>query len=293
LRLYLNINGYGSSVIAALLKMGIKRNLYYEIKDTEVEEKFDGVHVYKQKIRTKVYGLNSNREIRRKLIDLLIERVEHHKDKIISPIIYNELLGMEIKRNGKVEHSSSTHDDQVFSMLMALYMWYEGVNMAERFGLKKTSIKTDDDIDEQLDFYNDETVEIVGAFSSDDEVDGEIQDTLNSAIRAGGIMMNDFLEQRHAQEQEQLKALFNTPIGRKAYMDKYNIPSQESPDKYMGSPGEYNIPLSVFNDFYNPSANTFKEGYNSDIVTNQQTLPADQAFALEDETYSYTDHFNF
>jgi hypothetical protein len=58
LRLYLNINGYGSSVIAALLKMGIKRNLYYEIKDTEVEEKFDGVHVYKQKIRTKVYGLN-------------------------------------------------------------------------------------------------------------------------------------------------------------------------------------------------------------------------------------------
>ena len=99
--------------------MGLKKNLYYEIKDIVTEERQDGVHAYKQKIRTKVYGSNSTRDVRKLLIDILIERVENHKDKIISPIIYNELLGMEIKRNGKVEHSASTHDDQVFSMLMA------------------------------------------------------------------------------------------------------------------------------------------------------------------------------
>ena len=72
---------------------------------------------------------------------------------------------MEIKRNGKVEHSASTHDDQVFSMLMALYVWYEGVNLSERFGIKKTSIKTDDEVDEQIDYYNDDTVEIVDHFN--------------------------------------------------------------------------------------------------------------------------------
>lgn len=99
--------------------MGLKKNLYYEIKDIVTEERQDGVHAYKQKIRTKVYGLNSTKSVRQVLIDILIDRAENHKDKFISPIIYNEMLGMEIKKNGKVEHSNSTHDDQVFSMLMA------------------------------------------------------------------------------------------------------------------------------------------------------------------------------
>ena len=119
--------GFGLTVISRLIKMGIKRNLYYEIKDVVVEERQDGVHAYKQKVRKKVYGTNSDHRVRQILIDILLERVENHKDKIISPIIYEELLGMEIKRNGKVEHSNSTHDDQVFSMLLALYVWYEGV----------------------------------------------------------------------------------------------------------------------------------------------------------------------
>ena len=84
--------GYGSTVISKLIKMGIKKNLYYEIKDVVVEEKQDGIHSYKQKIRTKVFGLNSTKEVRKLLIDILIERVENHKDKIISPIIYNDPL---------------------------------------------------------------------------------------------------------------------------------------------------------------------------------------------------------
>lgn len=270
--------------------MGLKKNLYYEIKDTIVEEKQDGVHAYKQKLRTKVYGLNSTKEVRRKLIDLLIERVENHKDKIISPIIYNELLGMEIKRNGKVEHSASTHDDQVFAMLMALYMWYEGVNMGERFGLKKVSIKTDEDVDEQIDYYNDDSIEIVDSFNAKDELDEEVERSLSSAIKAGGVLMQDFLDKRHEEETAQLNALFNTPLGQKAYRNVYGIPDSESIEKYIGPPGEFNIPYSVFSGFYNPNDSVFKE-YNN--IPNQQVLPESQAFGLEDEDYKYTDHFNF
>ena len=180
--------------------MGIKKNLYYEIKDVVVEEKQDGIHSYKQKIRTKVFGLNSTKEVRKLLIDILIERVENHKDKIISPIIYNELLGMEIKRNGKVEHSNSTHDDQVFSMLMALYVWYEGINLSERYGIKKTSIKTDDEVDEQIDYYNDDTVEIVDSFNKEDPLYDQIEQDINYAIAAGGTPLNEFLKQRDAKE---------------------------------------------------------------------------------------------
>lgn len=271
--------------------MGLKKNLYYEIKDQVVEERQDGVHAYKHKVRTKVYGLNSTKSIRQLLIDILIERVENHKDKIISPIIYNELLGMEIKRNGKVEHSSATHDDQIFSMLMALYMWYEGVNMAERFGLRKTTIKTDDEVDEQIDYYNDDSVEIVDSFNTKDELDEEIESDLNAAIKAGGMTMQAFLDQRHAEEKAQFEALINTPLGEKAYRQTYGIPDDVPITNYVNNGSTFNVPDNVFLGFYNDSGFEFRD--YADNVPNMQTMPSDQAFALEDETYKYTDHFNF
>ena len=283
--------GFGATVISKLIKMGLKKNLYYEIKDQVVEERQDGVHAYKQKIRTKVYGLTSTKAVRQLLIDILLDRVENHKDKFISPIIYNELLGMEIKRNGKVEHSSATHDDQIFSMLMALYMWYEGINMAERFGLKKTTIKTDDEVDEKVDYYDDDTVEIVNSFNTKDELDEEIERDLNAAIAAGGATMQEFLDHRRSEEKAQFEALVHTPLGEKAYRNMYNIPNDIPITNYINEGTSTSIPDSVFSGFYNPSESVFRD--YADNIPNMQVLPANQAYALEDENYRYQDHFNF
>ena len=287
MRLYLNTNGFGSTVIAKLIKMGLKKNLYYEIKDVVVEERQDGVHAYKQKVRTKVYGLTSTKAVRQLLIDILLERVENHKDKIISPIIYNELLGMEIKRNGKVEHSASTHDDQVFSMLMALYMWYEGVNMGERFGMKKTTIKTDDEIDEQIDYYNDDTVEIVDHFNQEDELSEEIEHDIQSAIKAGGTPIQEFLDQRRAQEKAQFETLIQTPLGERAYRQTYNIPDSVPLSNYFNDATGYKVPDSIFYGFYNTNTGEFYD------MPNVSAVSEDQAFLLEDDEYRYQDHFNF
>ena len=118
--------GYGLSVIAKLKETRIKRNLYYEIKDRELEETIEnGVRKVK-KTKTKVFGIHSTSAVRDNLIELLKERMRLHKDKFISPTIYQELRGLEVKRNGKVEHSDLTHDDQIFSYIMAMYVWYEG-----------------------------------------------------------------------------------------------------------------------------------------------------------------------
>ena len=271
------------------MKMGLKKNLYYEVKDVVVEERQDGIHAYKQKVRTKVYGLTSTKSVRQLLIDILLERVENHKDKIISPIIYNELLGMEIKRNGKVEHSASTHDDQVFSMLIALYMWYEGVNMGERFGMKKTSIKTDEEVDEQIDYYNDDTVEIVESFNQEDELSAEIEYDLNAAIKAGGTQMQEFIDQRRSQEKAQFEALVTTPLGEKAYRQMYNIPDSVPLSNYFNDSTGFNVPDSVFHGFYNPNSGTLN-GYDKPAVS---VVSADQAYLLEDDEYNYQDHFNF
>ena len=283
--------GYGSSVIAKLIKSGLKKNLYYEIKDVTVEERQDGVHAYKQKIRTKVYGLNSTRDVRKQLIDLLVERVENHKDKFLSPIIYNELLGMEVKRNGKVEHSDSTHDDQVFSMLMALWVWYEGTNLGERYGIKKTSIKTDDEVDEPIDYFNDDTVEIVEHFNTQDELTEEIEQDLRAAVLAGGQAITDFLEKRRQEEAKQFEALVNTPLGERAYRNTYNIPKDQPINRYVQAGEVFSVPDSIFEGFYNPSDKSFEQTY-TDRPT-PQAVPEGQAFSLEDEDYRYFEHFNF
>ena len=283
--------GYGSSVISRLIKAGLKKNLYYEIKDVTVEERQDGVHAYKQKIRTKVYGLNSTRDVRKQLIDILIDRVENHKDKIISPIIYNELLGMEIKRNGKVEHSDSTHDDQVFSMLMALWVWYEGINLGERYGIKKSSIRTDDDIDEPVDWFNDDTVDIVDSFNTKEELDLNIEADINAAIKAGGVQMNDFIEKQRMKERQQYEALINTPLGERAYRTKFNIPKDQPLNKYINTNGQFDLPDSIFTGFYNPTDNSF-ENFDGEQFK-PTAVAASQAAMLEDEDYHYIDHFNF
>ena len=284
--------GYGSSVIAKLIKMGLKKNLYYEIKDVVVEEKQDGIHAYKQKIRTKVYGLNSTRDVRRLLIDILVDRVENHKDKIISPIIYNELLGMEIKRNGKVEHSDSTHDDQIFSMLMALYVWYEGINLAERYGIRKTTIKTDDEVDEAIDYYNDDTVEIVDSFNTKTEIDKQIESDLNAAIKAGGTLMDDFLEKRRKKEAEIYNELIHTPLGERAYKKMYGIPKEKPLSDYIGE-GANRMELSdsIFTSFYNPADTLYRD--DGIARPDLKVAPASQVAILEDEDYKYSEHFNF
>jgi hypothetical protein len=284
-------NGVGHGVISMLKKMGLSKNLYYEIKDKTVEERQDGVHAYKHKIRTKIYGFDNTAATRQVLINILIERVENHKDKIVSPIIYNELIGMEIKKNGRIEHSTSTHDDQVFSMLLALYMWYEGVNMMERFGVRKTSIKTDENIDEAIDYYNDDTVEIVSHFNTDDDLSTEIENDVNAAIKAGGTLMKDFVDKRMADEKAKFEALVATPLGEKAYRQTYNIPDDVPITNFVNTASSFAVPDSVFTGFY--SANTNDNVYYSNSTANVQEVPENQAFALEDDDYRYLDHFNF
>lgn len=287
--------GYGASVISKLIKAGLKKNLYYEIKDVVVEERQDGIHAYKQKIRTKVFGINSTKAVRSELIDILLDRVENHKDKFMSPIIYNELLGMEIKRNGKIEHSDSTHDDQVFSYLMALAVWYNGTNLAERYGIKKTSIKTDEDVDEKLNF-DDDTVEIVSSFNEETEQDEEINMTLEAAIKAGGKSMADFIKEREEYDKKQFQSLvMNNPVAEKAYREMYGIPKGQPIFQYVGADGSnVSIPDDVFNSFYQePKINTrfYDDGFNN--PHRSATVPFSRIGELEDEDYNIMDHFNF
>lgn len=131
----------------------------------------------KRSQRVRVYGLDSTKDVRARLIELLQERVRYHKDKFVAPIILDEMKHMVVKRSGKVEHSDNSHDDQVFSYLMALYVWYDGKNLAENFNITKNTIKTDteeelldNDIESNIDTATVENLDGYG-FSEDEEDD--------------------------------------------------------------------------------------------------------------------------
>ena len=168
--------GFGVSVIQRLCKTSIKKNLYWEVKDKVIEEAYNGIRSIKRSQKVRVYGTDSTREVRARLIEILYDRVALHKDKFVAPILHQEMQSMEVKKNGKVEHSQNSHDDQVFSYLMALYVWYDGKDLAERFHIIKNTIKTDQDEDiEELDIEDSlEATEKVDFDSAIYEPDSEI-----------------------------------------------------------------------------------------------------------------------
>ena len=162
--LIIKLTGFGRAVVQRLVKTSIKKNLYWEVKDKVIEESYNGVRVQKQNRKVKVYGLDSTKSVRARLIEILMERVMYHKDKFVAPILLEEMKAMQVKKNGKVEHSDRSHDDQVFSYLMALYVWYDGHNLIENFGVRKTTIKTD--ADEDI-----EAIEIEDAIEAKEKID--------------------------------------------------------------------------------------------------------------------------
>ena len=67
--------GFGVSVIQRLCKTSVKKNLYWEVKDKVIEEAFNGVRTVKKAQKVRVYGLDSTKDVRARLIEILYDRV--------------------------------------------------------------------------------------------------------------------------------------------------------------------------------------------------------------------------
>lgn len=180
-----------------------------------------------------------------------------HKDKFISPTIYQELRGLEIKRNGKVEHSDNTHDDQIFSYLMAIYVWYDGKNLREIYGVDKGAIKTEDDVDDVLEMESandsvDITNQLAAVNRTPDSAEAKLDAQLAEMKKAQGILFTDFIEKQRKEELVQLAELLKNPANRQAYANKYKI-SVDSVSLEDGTTFDDNglqtLPDSLFTDF--------------------------------------------
>lgn len=242
--------GFGASVIAKLLETSVKKNLYYEIKDRVIEERFNGMKAVKKTQKTKVYGLDSTKQTRELLMDILRQRMEYHKDKFISPIIFRELETLEVKKSGRIEHSTTGHDDQVFSYLLALYIWYEGTDLMERWGIQKKSIKTDQDLEEAIidieEKYDKIPMELERIVDKAEDPTNLAQQ-LEFLASDKTIPYENYVLSEREKENQMLMNMINNPLVKKAYAEKYNIPLEE-----LGNgEGTFTFTPEIFENFYN------------------------------------------
>lgn len=234
--------GFGSSVIARLLQTSIRKNLFYSIKDKVIEERVYGTAIHKKTQKTKVYGSDSTKAERERLMEILRDRVEYHKDKIISPIIYDELCGLEVKKNGKIEHSTNTHDDQVFSWLWALYIYYCGGDLMNNWGITKRVLKTDADLEEAVvDIHEDsknlvEDLDIV----DDEDINNQLETMKNSV---GNTSYEQWLLNEQKKDEECMERLIQSKVVKRMMQERFHIPESEA------AKATTTIPNDVFNNF--------------------------------------------
>ena len=156
------------------------------------------------------------------LMEILRERVEYHKDKIISPIIYEELCGLEVKKSGKIEHSSNTHDDQIFSWLWALYIYYCGGDLMNNWGISKRVLRTDADLEEAVyDIEEDQKDLVQDIELSDDE---EINEQLNIMENAPGKKLyEEWMQEEFAKDQACMDRLLQDKAVQKSLAERYHM----------------------------------------------------------------------
>lgn len=226
-------NGIGMGVIARLVHSSIKRNLYYTIKDRVIEERTNGITVERGAHKVKAFGIDNSKDTRARLIEILFQRVQYHKDKFIAPILHEEMCGLTYKTSGgntRVDHSVNTHDDQIFSYLMAMYVWYDCPELADRFGIMRGEIRTDTDIEERVgaleDLYSEgyEEIDVVeDKIETDNPVLGETAEVLNKMVMEKSQTTAGLIEQQSAQDHEVLINLMTTPYGKEAVAKAYHL----------------------------------------------------------------------
>lgn len=127
-------NNIGDAIIEDLRHTALKHHLYYDYAIRLAEERRkDGIIQKKQKNRI-IYGHEVTSVTRPRMMELLLQFVSKHKEKINAKELVDQIRHLEYKNDNRIEHASGQHDDAVFAYLACIYIMFYGKNLA-RFGL--------------------------------------------------------------------------------------------------------------------------------------------------------------
>ena len=261
-------DGIGTSVVTTLLRdyPDIKNNLFWEIKNRTTEEKYDEKgRVVRNTRPTKVYGINEAAVRKILTEEILFDRMRYHKDKFHAEIIYNQLSQLERKKNGRIEHTANGHDDQVFSYLVAMYVWYYGQNLMENWHIKKTQLETDEefDIDQELLAGEDSLVNIGAELATDEEVAQMINNQMKVLANENAMTHTEFMKKQEQESEAAMQKLLATnPLARKAYEQKYHE-DVESEFTDIGTTSLLNAVDNFYNDEDDNAISELQHKFNS------------------------------
>ena len=140
-------NSVGKPLLDELRDTSISRVLYKEKKKRQFDQ---GVHDSTKKRTREIieYGHNVNPTTRAQMMEMLESLVHNSHAHLAYPELYDEIRYLELK-NGRIDHSSATHDDCTMAYLGGLWIVRYGT------GLKGRGIYyvLEDKIDEDQEWY--------------------------------------------------------------------------------------------------------------------------------------------
>lgn len=163
--------GIGMGIVDALMKNPlIEPRMFREDKQHFGEKTTSSGFVVKKKTKTTIYGVDTNKQTRNQMMDLLFDIVNNEYDKIVSPNIYSNLVTLEKKRNGKIEARNGKHDDSLMSYLIFRWAVFYGTCFRDRFHISPVASRAN-----------------VNIMSSDD---GGISSRINSVLNTAAFSEN-------------------------------------------------------------------------------------------------------
>ena len=115
-------NSYGLNILDALMKdPRIEPRMFRYPRESLGEKTQKDGFVVKRKTNNIIYGVDTNVQTRKQMMDLLPEIVDTEFDKLCSPNIYKNIACLERKKTGKIEHADTGHDDALMAYL--IFRW--------------------------------------------------------------------------------------------------------------------------------------------------------------------------
>lgn len=135
-------NSIGRPLLEDLADTPIRRCLYKERKKRKIDV---GVQSFTKKktVETVEYGHNTNGESRAQMMEMLESIVHNSHSHVAFPELYEEIRHLEL-RNGRIDHSSATHDDVVMAYMGALWIVRYGTGLKNK-GIYYVLQEKDDD----------------------------------------------------------------------------------------------------------------------------------------------------
>lgn len=141
-------NSIGDPLIKMLKDTPIKRHIYRQKSKRSVD---NGVSAFtrKSKMDYVEYGHNTNSTTRPLMMNILENMVRYNRSHLAIPELYNEIKFLEY-RQGRIQHSSATHDDTVMAYMGALYIIKYGTGLRTK-GIYFNLVDREDDYEDYTD----------------------------------------------------------------------------------------------------------------------------------------------